>query len=84
MCILKQKSILEGLRLFIVHKTYVIVYMVYLISIIMVVFDIESFKVLITVHTRDEIRYICDDSHDDVAEKKGGLCCVAELSGVAY
>ena len=59
--------------------------MVYLISIIMVVFDIESFKMLNTVHTRDVIRYISDDSHDDVAEEKGGgLCCVVESSGVAY
>ena len=46
--------------------------MVYLISIIMVVFDIYSYKVLITVHTHDVIRYISDDSHDGVAEEKGG------------
>ena len=38
----------------------------------MVVFDIESFKMLNTVHTHDAIRYISDDSHDDVAEEKGG------------
>ena len=50
----------------------------------MVVFDIEYFKMLNTVHTRDVIRYISEDSHDDVAEEKGGLCCVVESSGVAY
>ena len=38
----------------------------------MVVFDIESFKMLNTVHTNDAIRYICEDSHDDVAEEKRG------------
>ena len=37
-CVLMQKSILEDLRLFIAHKTYEIVYAIYLTIIIIIVF----------------------------------------------
>ena len=38
---------------------------------------------LIIVHIRVVVHYIYDDSHGDV-DRKGGLCCVMESSGVVY